>query len=80
MAPCSMSERGAVFLLLLVCEGVDHSVSEGDGLNSTIGNNDVLDDVLDESARYLGIYLADVLLVIYVAVFDELGDHDEVTE
>jgi len=74
-----MSERGAVFLLLLVCEGVDHSVSEGDGLNSTIGNNDVLDDVLDESARYLGIYLADVLLVIDVAIFDELGDHDEVS-
>lgn len=65
-------------MLLLVCEGVDHPVSESDGLNLTVGNDDVLDDVLDESTRYLGIYLADVLLVIDIAIFDELGDHDEV--
>lgn len=64
--------------LCLVGESVGRSILEGDGDDAAIVHNDVVDDLLEEAARDGGVNGSDVLLVVDVAVFNQLVRHDVV--
>ena len=62
----------------LVGERVGRSVLESDGDDAAIVYNDVVDDLPEEAARDRGVNGSDVLLVVDVAVFNQLVRHDVV--
>ena len=62
----------------LVGECVGRTVLECDGGDAAIVHDDVVYDLLEEAVRDGGVNGSDVLLVVDVAVFDQLVRHDVV--